>query len=125
MKILIVENNAVAADVLFFMLRGSFDIRAVRDNLAALRELQKDKFDIFLIGSNRLFDFKNDVEFIRYVYIQKLNPQMKIVVMSEDRNKKTWSVFFGVGAETVVEKTPILNVVEAVKKIAARIEISV
>src|SRR3989344_7937656 len=124
MKILIVENNEVVVDVLIFMLKDNFDIKVVCDNLAAFSELQNDKFDIFLFGSRMALNPENDVEFIKHIYIEKFNPYMKIIVMSDDKSKRIWPVFLGTGADIVVEKIPLRNVVEAVKSIAATIGIS-
>lgn len=124
MNILIMESNEANIDILSFMLMDNFDIKTVENDKKAIDELKRNKYDIFLMGSTTSLDPKSEIEFIKNIYVPAINIQMKIVVMDDKKNIFRTQALLGAGADVVVEKFPLRNVVDAVKNIAVTISIS-
>lgn len=122
MKILIVENNEVVKDALFFLLKDDFEIKTACDDSIALQRLSQDRFDIMLFG-DKVISPEEGVEFIRHINnVEKFNSQMKIIVMSgRGRNYRLRTAFLSAGADLIIDKIPLRNVVQAVKNIGATI----
>lgn len=126
MKILIMEDNDVVIDVLTFLLKkDNFEVAIARDDSAASRWLESGAFDIFLMCPKSSKNPQEEINFIRYVYTEKFNPYMKIIVAGNgNKNKLIGSAFLGVGADIITDKIPISNLVEVIKNIAATISLS-
>lgn len=134
MKILIVERNELTAESLRSLLKD-FNIEIVNNNSDALCELEKEKFDILLLSSN-IADIENILQFVKFIYTEKISPYMKIIVAVDDKRgmieqdlrgvieQNLVQALLGVGASVVLPKFPLRKVTEKIKNIAANIEIS-
>lgn len=112
-KVLVVDDEVFIHEILNEILEYlEYDISFAENWKESLDLLKSENFDILMTDFRMpaMEGISNGIELIRFVKLNKINPEMKIILMSGEMNNSTRSVALAAGANMTISKLEIRNI---------------
>ena len=112
-KVLVVDDDISMREMISLLLRHVGHNVSLAENLKeALNLLKSENFDILMTDFRMpaMEGIVNGIELIRFIKLNKLNPEMKIILMSAEMDENIKSVALAAGADKVMNKFEICGV---------------
>jgi len=112
-KVLVVDDDISMREMISLLLRHvGHNVSLVENWKEALNLLKSENFDILMTDFRMpaMEGIVNGIELIRFIKLNKLNPEMKIILMSAEMDENIKSVALAVGVDKVMNKFEICGV---------------
>lgn len=112
-KVLVVDDEVFIREILSETLGHlEYDVSFAENWEKALDLLKSENFDILMTDFRMppMEGINNGIELIRFVKLNKLNSEMKIILMSGEMNNSIRSVALAAGANMTVSKFEIRHI---------------
>ncbi|MEK7635919.1 MAG: response regulator [Patescibacteria group bacterium] len=118
-KILVVDDDISLREMLNLTLKTlGYDVSLAENWKKALNLLKSENFDILMTDFQMppMEGITNGIELIRFVKLNEINSEMKIILMSAEMNESIELVALAAGTDAAVNKFEICRI-EAIKKL--------
>ena len=112
-KVLVVDDDISMREMISLLLRHvGHNVSLAENWKEALNLLKSENFDILMTDFRMpaMEGIVNGIELIRFIKLNKLNPEMKIILMSAEMDENIKSVALAAGADKVMNKFEICGV---------------
>ena len=106
-KILVVDDDISMREMLNLILKTlGYEVSLVENWRKALDLLKSENFDILMTDFRMppMESISNGIELIRFIKLNKINPEMKIILMSAEMDENIKSVALAAGADAAIDK---------------------
>ena len=112
-KVLVVDDDISMREMISLLLRHvGHNVSLAENWKEALNLLKSENFDILMTDFRMpaMESISNGIELIRFIKLNKINPEMKIILMSAEMDENIKSVALAVGVDKVMNKFEICGV---------------